>query len=466
MTAEHAEDLLAEWLGDSEGLPTGGHLLAHVLQFGRLLRLMGINVSLSQMLDLVKALGYISITDRDSFYYSARALLVNRREDLPVFDQAFRIFWDMQQPPEKRDPTKPTKTKRARLPERPSHGPRTGPVRFEQSELEAQAADGEQLVHAQKFTQTYSPTEVLRHKDFNEMTWEEIQEAKRAIASLGWKLGQRRTRRYHVGPKGRLNLRSIVRDNLSRGGEPLKLSYRLRVHRPRPLVILCDISGSMERYSRMLLHFIHALTHGLKDVPVEAFVFGTRLTRITHHLRHRDVDESMDEVGKAVSDWSGGTRIGEALKTFNFRWARRVLGSGAVVLVISDGWDRGDIDLLRREVARLQRSCYRLVWLNPLLGTPGYRPDQRGMVAALPFIDDFLPGHNLASLEQMADILSSVGMTKPERKQHPILAAAQADSPSPASYEVGQPSPREQSVRHLVREYPFLREWFPDHDGK
>lgn len=465
MSADYAEDILAEWLGDSEGLPNGGHLLAHILQFGRMLRLMGVNVSLSQMLDLVTALGYVSITDRDSFYYSARALLVNRREDLPVFDQAFRIFWEMQQP-EKRDPTKPTKPKRVRLPERPMEGLSAGPVRHEPSELGAQPEDGDQQVPAQKFTHTYSPAEVLRHKDFNEMTWEEIQEAKRAIASLQWKLGQRRTRRYHTGPKGRLNLRSIVRDNLSSGGEPLKLAYRLRIHRPRPLVILCDISGSMERYSRMLLHFIHALTHGMKDVPVEAFVFGTRLTRITHHLRHRDVDESMDEVSKAVLDWSGGTRIGEALKAFNFRWARRVLGSGAVVLVISDGWDRGDIDLLRREVARLQRSCHRLIWLNPLLGTPGFRPDQRGMVAALPFIDDFLPGHNLASLEQMAAILSSVGMARPERKQHPILRTVQADSQPLASYEVGQPAPREQSVKHLVREYPFLRDWFPGHDSE
>lgn len=462
MSADYTEDILAEWLGESEGLPNGGHLLAHVLQFGRVLRLMGISVSLSQMLDLVKALGYVSITDRDSFYYSARALLVNRREDLPVFDQAFRIFWEMQNPPDRRDPTKPAKAKRARLPERPAEKGRTGAVRFEQAERAPQADEGERQVPAQKFTQTYSPAEVLRHKDFGEMTWEETQEARRAIASLGWKLGQRRTRRYHSGPKGRLNMRSIVRDNLSRGGEPLKLAYRLRAQRPRPLVVLCDISGSMERYSRMLLHFIHALTHGLKDVPVEAFVFGTRLTRITHHLRHRDVDESMDELGQAVSDWSGGTRIGEAFKAFTFRWARRVLGSGAVVLVISDGWDRGDIDLLRREVARLQRSCYRLIWLNPLLGTPGYRPDQHGMVAALPFIDDFLPGYSLASLEQMADILSSVGMTRPERKQHPILAASPDYAP-PTSYEVGQPSPREQSVRHLIREYPFLRDWFPGH---
>mgnify|MGYP005835630691 CR=1 FL=1 len=464
MGADYAESLLAEWLGDSEGLPNGGHLLAHVLQFGRLLRIMGVNVSLSQMLDLVKALGYVSITDRDSFYYSARALLVNRREDLPIFDQAFRLFWEMQQPPEKRDPTRPTKTKRARLPERRAEDVAASAARYEQAQLEPQPGDGEELVPAQKFTQTYSPAEVLRHKDFNEMTWEEIQEAKRAIASLAWKLGQRRTRRYRAGPKGRLNLRSVVRDNLSHGGEPLRLSHRLRMQRPRPLVILCDISGSMERYSRMLLHFVHALTHGMKDVPIEAFVFGTRLTRITHHLRHRDVDESMDEVSKAVFDWSGGTRIGESLKTFNFRWARRVLGSGAVALVISDGWDRGDVDLLRREVARLQRSCYRLIWLNPLLGTPGYRPDQRGMVAALPFIDDFLPGHNLASLEQMADILSSVGMTRPERRQHPVLPG-QTEYPVPASYEVGQPSPREQSVRHLIREYPFLRDWFPDHNS-
>jgi hypothetical protein len=279
----------------------------------------------------------------------------------------------------------------------------------------------------------YSADEVLREKDFGEMSWEEIQEAKKAMADMKWRLGYRRTRRTRPSYKGRMDLRRIIRDNLRHGGEPIQIAFRQRIHRPRSLVVLCDISGSMERYSRMLLHFLHALTHGLKDNPVEAFVFGTRLTRITRHLRYRDVDESLDELGGVVRDWSGGTRIGETLKHFNFRWARRVLGRGAVVLIISDGWDRGELDLLATEMGRLQRSAYRLLWLNPLLGADEYKPVQRGMAVARPYVDDFLPVHNLRSLEQLAVILSSVTTLRPIRKQRvapPQLLEEEPSKPS------------------------------------
>lgn len=184
---------------------------------------------------------------------------------------------------------------------------------------------------------------------------------------------------------------------------------------PRPLVLICDISGSMERYSRILLQFAHAISAGLGDV--ETFVFGTRLTRITRQLRHKDIDDAIDAVSKHVVDWSGGTRIGEAIKEFNFRWGRRVLGRSPVVLLISDGWDRGDPELLAREMDRLQRSCHRLIWLNPLLGTPGYEPLTVGMQAALPFVDDFLPVHNLVSLEQLGAKLASLSAQRPPRRQ-------------------------------------------------
>ncbi len=381
----------------------GGYLLGHVLRFGRLLRTMGVDVSLSQMIDLVRALNVVPITSKRDFYYAARALLITRREDIPLFDQAFALFWrtaDATPPPAD---GQPAHLRRARLPA---------------EELSAQGeGEGEDETWLIERIMAYSPLEVLRHKDFAEMTWEEVQEAKRAMAALQWKLGLRRTRRYRAATKGRLHLRRILRDSLRHGGEPISLAHRARLWQPRPLVVLCDISGSMERYTRMLLHFVHALSHGLKEVNVEAFVFGTRLTRITHHLRHRDVDESLDEVSRVVQDWSGGTRIGEAIKAFNFQWARRVLGRGAVVLIISDGWDRGNVALLQREMARLQRSAYRLIWLNPLLGSESYEPIQRGMAAALPYVDDFLPVHNLASLEQLADVLSSVG-SRPERPRH------------------------------------------------
>jgi uncharacterized protein with von Willebrand factor type A (vWA) domain len=180
----------------------------------------------------------------------------------------------------------------------------------------------------------------------------------------------------------------------------------------------------MERYSRMLLHFVHTLTNGLDRV--EAFVFGTRLTRITRQLRRKDIDEALAEVVRVVDDWSGGTRIGDAIKTFNYRWARRVLGQGAVVVIISDGWDRGDVSVLAREMARLQRSCYRLIWLNPLAGMRGFEPLARGLQAALPYVDDFLPAHNIESLEQLGKLLSTLDERRPARRQQVVLPAATA----------------------------------------
>lgn len=396
----------------------GGHLLGHMLRFGQLLRVMGVDVSTGQILDLVEALQHVSITNRFDFFHTCQALLVNRREDFLVFDQAFNLFWRAD-PAESQGegPAASTGVKRARLPFRPAFKPGAGSEAKDGSSQKPSQGESDDQQAARDHMQVYSPDEVSRHKDFGEMTWEEIQASKIAIANLQWNLGERRTRRIRPSSKGRINLRRMIRDSLRHGGEPIKLAHRQRVSRPRPLVVLCDISGSMENYSRMLLHFIHSLTHGLKDTSVEAFVFGTRLTRITRHLRYKDVDESLDELGGVVRDWSGGTRIGEALKVFNFQWARRVLGRGAVVLVISDGWDRGDLTLLGKEIARLQHASYRLIWLNPLLGSDEYRPVQRGIALIMPCVDDFLPVHNLVSLERLAEVLSSVAATRSVRKQ-------------------------------------------------
>jgi uncharacterized protein with von Willebrand factor type A (vWA) domain len=232
---------------------------------------------------------------------------------------------------------------------------------------------------------------------------------------MDWRLGTRQTRRRERATHGEfIDYRATLRRSLRHGGVPLELRRRRRKERMRPLVVICDISGSMDRYARLLLRFVHALEHGLD--AVEVFVFGTRLTRITRQLRKRDVDDAITDVVKAVEDWSGGTRIGEAIKAFNYRWSRRVLRSGATVVIISDGWDRGDPVLLGREMARLQRSCRRLIWLNPLLGAPGYQPLTQGIRAALPFVDDFLPIHNLQSLEALADILCAVSDRPPVRK--------------------------------------------------
>ncbi len=379
------------------------NLLRHLLRFGRLLRLMGVTVNLSQVLELVRALDVVPITRRGDFYFAARALLVTRHEEYGLFDQAFSLYWRAPEPfnPYGTQPKKKNKpTKLARLP----------------GLLMASGAQGEDETEREEDSPSYSALEMLRVKDFSEMTWEEVEAAKAVMATMRWSVSERPTRRVRRAARGhQLELRHVVRDNLRFGGEPLLLRWRERKSRPRPLVVLCDISGSMERYSRMLLHFLHVLNHKLNHV--ETLLFGTRLTRITHHLRHKDVDQALDEVGAIVQDWSGGTRIGEAIKTFNFQWARRVLGRGAVVLIISDGWDRGDVTLLRREMQRLQRSAHRVIWLNPLLGSENYQPIQRGMSAALDYVDDFLPVHNLRSLEQLADALGNISERRPARKQ-------------------------------------------------
>jgi uncharacterized protein with von Willebrand factor type A (vWA) domain len=254
-------------------------------------------------------------------------------------------------------------------------------------------------------TATYSARELLRTRDFGQLTLAELAEVRRLILATRWQLPQRRTRRARTGDRGQsLDMRSTWRHNLRHGGEILDLRRRRRQRKPRPLVLLCDVSGSMERYARILLQLAYALSHQAgygTTGPVEVFVFGTRLTRLTRHLRHGNADQALAAASTAIHDWGGGTRIGEALKRFNYDWARRVLRHGAIVLIISDGIDRGDVALMACEMARLQRSCHRLIWLNPLLGSEGYQPAVRGMQAALPFVDEFLPVHNLASAEQL-----------------------------------------------------------------
>ena len=244
------------------------------------------------------------------------------------------------------------------------------------------------------------------------------------MAKLVWDLGERRTRRLKAGKGAQFDMRRTLRRNLRYGGEIMEWPRREAKFKPRPIIILADISGSMERYTRLLLHFIYSMSTSMSQT-VESFVFSTRLSRITRQLNHQDIDLAISEVAHEVHDWSGGTRIGESLKMFNFDWGRRVLGRGAIVLLISDGWDRGDPDVLRTEIGRLQRSCHRLVWLNPLLGSENYEPLTRGMQAALPNIDDFLPVHNLASLEDLAThLLNLTTHKRPSRQQASLTGAA------------------------------------------
>ncbi len=380
------------------------------------MRGLGLDVNPGRMIDLIRGLEYIEIGRKTDFYHAARSLLVHRCEDLPLFDEAFEVFW--RKPPEgwtSLDLRALGERRRFRRPTFTTPPPQNTDPTSSSKEAEG-GSEEETRSPVLQATLTYSSREVLRHKDFAELTSEELEAIKRLMTDLVWQLGEKRSRRRRPGNGQLLDLRRTLRHNLRYGGEVILWARRTPKFKPRSLVIIADISGSMERYTRLLLHFIYGLGRGLNQ-PVEAFVFSTRLTRITRQLRGRDLERALRAVSQSVPDWSGGTRIGEAVKSFNFEWARRVLGRGAVVLFISDGWDRGDVDLLRREMARLQRSCFRLVWLNPLLGSPDYEPLAGGMRAALPFVDDFLPAHNLASLDDLADHLGRLGDKRPVRRQ-------------------------------------------------
>ncbi len=392
------------------------YFIHNLLVFVRLLRSLGLDVSPAQVSDLARVLERIGVARRDDFYYAARALFVRRREDLPLYDRAFDLFFRIQGQPQT-SVIAPTQqpVQRGR---RPTTIQQMLEREWQRAQKPASAAHHE-LTDIDS-ARTYSPTESLRQKNFEQFSADEIREARRMIAEMHWQVGERKTRRKRSALQGsQLDFTRLVRRNLKYGAELFHLPKREPKFKPRPLVVLADISGSMERYTRMLLHLLHALSHEMKHV--EVFVFGTRLTRITPYLKKRCVDEALARVTRHVVDWSGGTRIGEAIKTFNFKWARRVLRTGAVVLIISDGWDRGDLELLRDEMARLQRSCFRLIWLSPLTGQPPAEAASQGLKVVLPFVDDFLPVHNLVSLEMLAAKLSTLGDARPLRKQLPSV---------------------------------------------
>jgi uncharacterized protein with von Willebrand factor type A (vWA) domain len=318
-------------------------------------------------------------------------LLVYRHEDLAFFDDAFDRFW------------------RARgrggdalplfsLGERPRIV--STPTAGTQVQFDSDGADGGTTRAAPLAVGAWSSVESLRTRDFNDLTPEELARAEALIETLPWRLGVRRTRRWKRSTKGAIDLRPIIRLNMKYGGELIDLPRRTRRDKPRPIVVLADVSGSMERYARVLLQFVCAMATGTHDV--ESFVFATRLTRITRAVARKGTAGALRAVTRDVQDWGGGTRIGDALRAFNVHWARRVMRHDPVVLIVSDGWDRGDPAMLARELARVRRTCHRLIWLNPLLGSSRYEPLTRGMQAAMPLIDDFLPAHNLVSLEQLA----------------------------------------------------------------
>ena len=415
-----------------DGLDGSGHILPNLLRFAEVLRRLGLDAGPANVLDMVRATEHVHIGRRGEFYQAARSIFVHRRQDLPLVDEAFNVVW-----------RKPN-TARSGMDLRPMGEQR----RFRKPQVSAGrdepmddtlALDGEpddESVSRIDLTRTYSAREVLRQKDFAQFSGQEIAEARRMMASLRWDLGQRRTRRMvplSLSKGGaNLDLRRTLRRSLQYGGELLDLAERGPKHRPRSLALICDVSGSMERYTRMLLHFIHTIATGQPPTynGIEAFLFATRLTRITRQLRYRSIDQAIAEVSRAVPDWAGGTRIGEAVKTFNYQWLRRTLRGQAIVMIISDGWDRGEPELLARETSRLQRSCHRLMWLNPLLGSPDYQPLTQGMQAALPYVDDFLPVHNMNSLQALAERLSEIGTERtPARAYRPKPAEPEPEPP-------------------------------------
>ena len=395
----------------------------NLLLFGRLLHAAGLGVSPGQMITVVQALPHIDIGQQHQLYHTLRALLLINHEDIPLFDHAFDQFWH----PSATAPLHQALSDLLTPATPPQPEQLIVPPSLDEEEAETPSDEEEEeddTTTLIELTQVYSQQEQLRERDFSTMDEAELALIQQFMAKIVWQLGQRRTRRFQPGQGEQLALRQLLRRNLRYGGEWLDWPRRERKIKPRPLVIIADVSGSMERYTRLLLHFVYGMAMGLSQ-HVEAFVFSTHLTRISRQLRRRSVTQALREVSEEVSDWSGGTRIGESLHTFNYQWGRRVLRRGAVVLLISDGWDRGDPALLGREMARLQRTCHRLIWLNPLLGLPRYEPLTRGIQAALPYIDDFLPVHNLASLEMLATHLAALDLKGASRQRHrPLIGAA------------------------------------------
>lgn len=377
-------------------------LAANVMQFARLLRRAGLPVGPAETLAAQQALTQVDLGNKTEARTALRSTMVHRHEQQDVFDQAFALFW--------RDPTAAQQAaaiammeaRKDKKTERPSAGSRR--VAEAMAPPRPPVASPEDQV-VQDAVLTVSDQERLRQMDFEAMSADDIAAAKREIRRLALPLDLRRTRRLRADPAGPVtDLRRTIRASLRQGGEILTIARNRRRTRPPPLVVLCDISGSMARYAQILLHFLHAVTNQRERVQI--FLFGTRLTNISRPLRHRDAEVAFQMVAHVVPDWSGGTRIGEALAEFNRTWARRVLGQGAVVLLITDGLDRDGAVGLAENMDRLHRSCRQLIWLNPLLRWSGFEPKSQGIRAMLPHVDQFRPVHNLASLRGLIDLLS------------------------------------------------------------
>lgn len=372
----------------------------NMLSLVQLLRRAGLPISSDQVMDFVRSLTFVNLGERLQVYHAARCMLVSRHEHLRLFETIFNAFWNSLQTGGQH-PGNPQKAPRA-----PRHDQHPNqPVLITYMAAKAMEADPE-LDIADK-SGTYSDSELLQRKDFSHMTLEELNAVKRLIQDMRWQAAFRQSRRKVASRNGEtLHLRRVIASAVKHNGVPMRLAWQSRKIKQRPIVLIADISGSMEKYSRLVLQFFYSVAHSLKNV--ECFVFGTRLTRISLQLKLKNIDRAVSEAAAEVVDWAGGTRIGESLAAFNRQWSRRVLRRGAVVMIVSDGWERGDVTELANQMRYLQLRCYRLIWLNPLMGKAHYQPQVEGMAAALPYIDDFLPIHNLQSLSALAAHLAAL----------------------------------------------------------
>ena len=410
------EDALSRQFG------SGGRLAENIMHFARTLRAAGLPVGPGRVLDAIRATQTVGIGNRQDFYWALHATLVNRREQQDIFDQAFHIFW--------RNPRLLERAMAMLLPQlRGSTEAAEDQAEMSRRLAEALArergGDGRGEEEPEEKAEidavmTYSDRELLQKMDFEKMSAAEVATAKRLIATMRLPIMALPTRRFRPDPFGRrIDMRASLRAAL-RSADSIPLRRRMPRRRHPPLVILCDISGSMSRYSRVILHFMHAITND-RD-RVHTFLFGTRLTNVTRYLRHKDIDVALEKVGQTVDDWSGGTRIGKCLAEFNSRWSRRVLGQGAVLLFISDGLDRDAGEGLAKEMERLHKSCRRLIWLNPLLRYEGYEPRSMGARMIMPHVDEFRPVHSLESLADLTRVLSAPGRRRLEAKSEWVEA--------------------------------------------
>lgn len=380
-----------------------GHLAENVMHFARVLRAAGLPIGPAHVIDALRAVEVVGIEKREDFYWTLASVFLAKREHFEVFDQAFHIFW--------RDPQLLERAMAMLMPDDFSSAPEEEKKAnsrvseaFNPEQQQVQKKEEQEEKVELDATLTFSSREVLQHADFETMTAEELAQAKSLIKRMRLPIRDIRTRRFRADLHGaRIDMRATLRASMREGGALIDIRRRSPRWQHPPLVVMCDISGSMNRYSRVFLHFLHAITND-RD-RVHTFVFGTRLTNVTRCLRHRDVDIAMTGVADLVSDWSGGTRIGASIRDFNLHWSRRVLGQNAVVLLITDGLDADVGQGLAEEMDRLHRSCRQLIWLNPLLRYEGFEARPAGIRAMLPHVDKFLPAHNMQSLLDLASVL-------------------------------------------------------------